>query len=71
MHVKNISNLHSAVSMGGLMLVFGGNTHNDTQHSQGAKCYSADFHAYDIACDRWYSLENTIPRDFSGITHVF
>ena len=58
--------LHSAVSMGGLMLVFGGNTHNDTQHSQGAKCYSADFVAYDIACDRWYSLENTIPRDFSG-----
>ena len=36
--------------------VFGGNTHNDTQFSQGAKCYSADFIAYDIACDRWYSL---------------
>ena len=36
--------------------MFGGNTHNDTQFSQGAKCYSADFIAYDIACDRWYSL---------------
>jgi len=58
--------LHSAVAAGGLMLVYGGNTHNDTQWSQGAKCYSSDFIAYDIACDRWYTLENTIPRDFSG-----
>lgn len=40
--------LHSAVIMGGLMLVFGGNTHNDTLHSQGAKCYSTDFMAYDL-----------------------
>ena len=40
--------LHSAVIMGGLMLVFGGNTHNDTIHSHGAKCYSTDFMAYDI-----------------------
>ncbi|XP_063233286.1 attractin-like protein 1 [Bacillus rossius redtenbacheri] len=37
----------------GLMLVFGGNTHNDTAHSQGAKCYSADMHAYDLLCDAW------------------
>merc|ERR1719193_303040 len=44
--------LHSAVAVGGLMLVYGGNTHNDTVFSQGAKCYSSDFIAYDIACDR-------------------
>jgi len=29
------------------MLVFGGNTHNDTSISLGAKCYSLDFLAYD------------------------
>ena len=40
--------LHSAVLMNGFMLVFGGNTHNDTSVSQGAKCYSVDFLAYDI-----------------------
>lgn len=30
------------------MLVFGGNTHNDTSMSHGAKCFSSDFMAYDI-----------------------
>ena len=34
----------------------------DVWFSQGAKCYSADFLAYDIACDKWYSLEGTVPR---------
>nr|XP_053644243.1 attractin-like [Cherax quadricarinatus] len=48
--------LHSAVLVEGLMLVFGGNTHNDTAFSYGAKCYSADFLAYDIACNSWHSL---------------
>ena len=40
--------LHSAILIGRLMLVFGGNTHNDTSVSHGAKCYSSFFMAYDI-----------------------
>jgi len=40
--------LHSAVLLSGKMLVFGGNTHNDTSLSNGAKCFSADFLAYDM-----------------------
>lgn len=40
--------LHSAVLLSGTLLVFGGNTHNDTSLSNGAKCFSADFMAYDI-----------------------
>lgn len=40
--------LHSAVILNNLMLVFGGNTHNDTLHSQGAKCFSTNFMVYDI-----------------------
>ena len=48
--------LHSAVISRGLMIVFGGNTHNDTSWSHGAKCFSADAMAYDIICDRWYSM---------------
>ena len=47
--------LHSAVIISGLMLVFGGNTHNDTSMSYGAKCYSADFLAYDM-CEYLISL---------------
>lgn len=35
------------------MLVFGGNTHNDTSHSFGAKCYSAEVLTYDVLCDSW------------------
>merc|ERR550519_288165 len=58
--------LHSASIYQGLMLVFGGNTHNDTQYSQGAKCYSKEFLSYDILCDSWASLDQTIPRDFSS-----
>ena len=58
--------LHSATMVRGLMLVFGGNTHNDTQYSQGAKCYSREFLAYDVLCDTWSSLDHTIPRDFSA-----
>ena len=44
--------LHSAVASHGLMIVYGGNTHNDTSFSHGAKCYSADLIVYDIVCDR-------------------
>lgn len=49
--------LHTATFLhGGLMIVFGGNTHNDTAHSFGAKCYSSDMLAYDVACDSWSTL---------------
>ncbi|XP_037944617.1 attractin-like protein 1 [Teleopsis dalmanni] len=38
----------------GLMMVFGGNTHNDTSQSYGAKCYSQDLLVYDVFCDSWH-----------------
>lgn len=49
------------------MLVFGGNTHNDTSLSNGAKCFSADFLAYDIGMYLLgpYKEENT--RAFSQV----
>ena len=55
--------LHAAVASSGHMIVFGGNTHNDTSTSHGAKCYSADVLAYDMVCDRWYNMANTVPSD--------
>ncbi|XP_061156514.1 attractin isoform X2 [Syngnathus typhle] len=48
--------LHTAVIVSGTMLVFGGNTHNDTSMSHGAKCFSSDFMAYSLACDEWTPL---------------
>lgn len=54
--------LHTATFVAdGLLLVFGGNTHNDTLHSFGAKCYSSEFLAYDVTCDTWQVLE--VPKD--------
>ncbi|XP_013928629.1 PREDICTED: attractin [Thamnophis sirtalis] len=62
--------LHSAVIISGAMLVFGGNTHNDTSMSQGAKCFSSDFMAYDIACDRWAVLPPPdLPHDINRFGH--
>ena len=53
------------------MLVFGGNTHNDTSYSQGARCYSQSFLAYDPACDRWHTLRSPehFPHDLSRYGH--
>uniref|UniRef100_A0A8C4ZJK4 Attractin-like 1a n=1 Tax=Gadus morhua TaxID=8049 RepID=A0A8C4ZJK4_GADMO len=62
--------LHSAVLVSGTMLVFGGNTHNDTSLSNGAKCFSADFLAYDIACDSWKVLPRPgLHRDANRFGH--
>ncbi|XP_076830982.1 attractin [Brachyhypopomus gauderio] len=48
--------LHTAVLVDGNLLIFGGNTHNDTSMSHGAKCFSSDFMAYDLMCDEWTVL---------------
>lgn len=56
-HAPSARFLHSANFITpGLMLVFGGNTHNDTSHSFGAKCYSNELLAYDVLCDSWRHL---------------
>ncbi|XP_029953721.1 attractin-like protein 1 [Salarias fasciatus] len=62
--------LHSAVLLSGTLLVFGGNTHNDTSLSNGAKCFSSDFLAYDIACDEWKVLPKPdLHRDVNRFGH--
>nr|XP_016851784.1 PREDICTED: attractin [Anolis carolinensis] len=62
--------LHTAVIISGTMLVFGGNTHNDTSMSHGAKCFSSDFMAYDLACDRWSVLSPPdLPNDINRFGH--
>ncbi|KAJ7984644.1 hypothetical protein DPEC_G00356900 [Dallia pectoralis] len=62
--------LHTAVLLSGTLLVFGGNTHNDTSLSNGAKCFSADFLAYDIACDEWRVLPKpNLHRDVNRFGH--
>ncbi|XP_028966843.1 attractin [Galendromus occidentalis] len=49
--------LHSSVIIDGVMLVFGGNTHNDTSYASGDRCFSADTLAYDIECDLWQTVK--------------
>ncbi|KAL8587016.1 hypothetical protein ACOMHN_023406 [Nucella lapillus] len=48
--------LHSMRVMGDYLLVFGGNTHNDTSKSHGTKCFSTDLMLYDIKCNTWHNL---------------
>ncbi|KAM4809130.1 attractin [Rhinophrynus dorsalis] len=63
--------LHTAVIISGTMLVFGGNTHNDTSMSHGARCFSADFMAYDTACDHWSLLPRpTLDHDVDRFGHT-
>lgn len=63
--------LHSAVWLGDLMLVFGGNTHNDTSISYGAKCYSPDFMAYDPVCNSWRYLDlKKLPPNAERYGHI-
>uniref|UniRef100_A0A673ZH29 Attractin like 1 n=1 Tax=Salmo trutta TaxID=8032 RepID=A0A673ZH29_SALTR len=63
--------LHTAVLSSGTLLVFGGNTHNDTSLSNGAKCFSADFLAYDMACDEWKVLPRPdLHRDVNRFGHT-
>ena len=58
---------HSAVFINGpMMIVFGGNTHNDTLHSYGARCYSADTIAYDVTCDTW--KQYSLPKEMSDLS---
>lgn len=57
--------LHTANFLSdGLMMVFGGNTHNDTSHSFGAKCYSMDLILYDVICDSWH--HHSMPADLQA-----
>ncbi|XP_016150491.1 attractin-like protein 1 isoform X1 [Sinocyclocheilus grahami] len=63
--------LHSTVLISGVLLVFGGNTHNDTSLSNGAKCFSSDFLSYDIVCDEWAVLPNpNLHRDVNRFGHT-
>ncbi|KAJ8910703.1 hypothetical protein NQ315_002030 [Exocentrus adspersus] len=64
--------LHTATfTSDGMMMVFGGNTHNDTSHSFGAKCYSSELLIYDVFCDTWTmaSLPKGLNTDLSRFGH--
>lgn len=59
--------LHSASLINGMMLVFGGNSHNATSDNVGEKCFSPQFLSYEIDCDQWRILSDpTAPLILSG-----
>ncbi|XP_020606886.1 attractin-like [Orbicella faveolata] len=52
--------LHSAILLGKVILVFGGNSHNGTAQLQSMlPCFSMDFLAYDIDCDEWHRMNES------------
>ena len=34
--------------------------------SHGAKCFSADLIVYDIVCDRWHNVQDSVPKDLNA-----
>nr|XP_006825957.1 PREDICTED: attractin-like [Saccoglossus kowalevskii] len=60
--------LHSSVSMGGMFYVFGGNPHNDTAASTGAKCYSSNLIAFDLRDCTAFGDEESCILGSPGIT---
>lgn len=67
--------LHSSVILNGMMLVFGGNTHNGTSYSNGGQCFSADFQAYDIGNEKFkpvtYKFVMFIALNIDYVPHLF
>ena len=63
--------LHAAVVQKGLLLVFGGNGHNDTVYSLGSKCFTSEVLVYDILCDSWTLMDPPLdlPTDISRYGH--
>ncbi|XP_039262630.2 attractin-like protein 1 [Styela clava] len=55
--------LHSGVLISGVMFAYGGCTHNDSDKSTGALCFSPSFMAYHISCDTW---EHVSPSDITN-----
>ncbi|GBP16939.1 Attractin-like protein 1 [Eumeta japonica] len=66
--------LHSATFISpGMMLVFGGNAHNDTaaatvSNPANAKCYSGGALLYDVRCSVWRQLQT--PQDAARAAHA-
>lgn len=56
----------------GLMIAFAGNTHNDTSHSFGAKCYSNELIFYDVLCDSWHvkDMPDDLQTDLARFGHT-
>lgn len=47
---------HSASLINGIMIVIGGNGHNESTSTRTQDCYSGAVQAYDVECDAWLSL---------------
>ena len=62
--------LHTAGILNGLMIVVGGNPHNDTSQSRGAHCYSNNIMIYDILCGDW-KIVDKIPENVREILPRF
>ncbi|XP_076460551.1 attractin-like protein 1 isoform X2 [Babylonia areolata] len=61
--------LHAMVVQGEYLLLFGGNTHNDTSKSHGTKCFSTDLMLYDIKCNTWHNLTTPPLKDSARYGH--
>ncbi|CAG7724473.1 unnamed protein product [Allacma fusca] len=64
--------LHAGIVTKGLILIIGGNGHNDTVYSLGSKCFTSQVLVYDISCDSWSTFDPPVdlPTDLSRYGHT-
>ncbi|KXJ23470.1 attractin-like protein 1 [Exaiptasia diaphana] len=60
--------LHSSVMMGDMLIVFGGNAHNDTANKseKKAKCFTIDTFMYNTRCNVWSKISTEPLTSLNG-----
>ncbi|KAK0396585.1 hypothetical protein QR680_001776 [Steinernema hermaphroditum] len=48
---------HSASLINGIMIVIGGNGHNESNPSAHTDCYSSTIYAFDVSCQEWFPIK--------------
>uniref|UniRef100_A0AC35U8Y0 CUB domain-containing protein n=1 Tax=Rhabditophanes sp. KR3021 TaxID=114890 RepID=A0AC35U8Y0_9BILA len=54
---------HSAVLLNDIMIIFGGNAHNESSFKKDSQCLSQNILAYDTLCDEWIPLPLEVKKD--------
>ena len=62
--------LHGSVSLSpGSVVMFGGNSHNDTSVSHSARCYTHNTWLYDSVCGTWHAISQPLASGKRNFYH--
>ncbi|TMS36219.1 hypothetical protein L596_003438 [Steinernema carpocapsae] len=61
---------HSVSLINGIMIVVGGNGHNESNPSSRTDCYSSQIYAFDVSCQEWFHIKVKQNELLSRYGHV-